>query len=183
MERSDTISSASSADCAVAPSSHHSKCSKTSGLQATRKPPSHLNPNSSSDFASNSRKTLCFRYEVWMTNRLLSFPTYTGRQPAGTSGKGLEHSSSESRCASGKLPHDRLELAKEADSNEHEEESALWLLPCWLWCDFDNTFCTKLLSFFVATMVHVYTTGALQLQLLPDCCYSLRIFLISAAKL
>lgn len=91
--RSSPMTSDSS-NAGAAPSSHHNKCSKTPGAQAMRKPPSQQNPNSSSDLANKSRKTLFERYDVGMTNLLRSFPTYTARQPAGTSGGGLEHSTS-----------------------------------------------------------------------------------------
>lgn len=65
-------STSNSGDSEVAPSNHHSKCSKTSGAQAMRRPPSQQKPNSSSDFANNARKTLLVRYEVGMTNLLRS---------------------------------------------------------------------------------------------------------------
>ncbi len=48
-------------ECAGAPSSHHMKCSNTSGQQAIRRPPSNSNPNSSSDFASRARNTWFFK--------------------------------------------------------------------------------------------------------------------------
>lgn len=50
-----------------------------------RRPPSHLNPNSSADLANKTWKTPFVRYEVAITNLLRSVPTYTARQPSGTS--------------------------------------------------------------------------------------------------
>ena len=70
--------------CVFAPScycNHHIKCSKTSGQQAMRRPPLHLNPNYYVDLANKTWKTSFVRYEVAITNLLPSVPTYIARHP------------------------------------------------------------------------------------------------------
>lgn len=93
-ERSCPAISIPSTNSEVEPSSHQSKWSKTSGVQAMRRPPSQQKPNSSSDFANRARNTLLVRYEVGITNLRRSGPTYTARQPHGTSAGGHEDSTS-----------------------------------------------------------------------------------------
>uniref|UniRef100_A0A8R7R344 Uncharacterized protein n=1 Tax=Triticum urartu TaxID=4572 RepID=A0A8R7R344_TRIUA len=58
--------------------------SKASTSQGIRSAPSCRNPNSSSASRSSSSKAQWPRYSVGITNRRISSPTYTAKDPLGT---------------------------------------------------------------------------------------------------
>jgi len=72
-----------------------STCSNNTTSQAMNRPPVWLNPYSSADFCNKHLNTAWLRFWALITNRCLSCPTYTARQPAATS-LGIHWSSSSS---------------------------------------------------------------------------------------
>ena len=97
---------------------------------------------------------LLLRYDVRMTNRLRSSPTYTGRLPTGTSCGGLDQqSSSQSELASTTLsyPPDRSELPLDRENSEDAKLNPLLepLNEVWIsFRDMCNSFFKNWFSFF-----------------------------------